>query len=216
MATRPINPVDAFTPFSSDELRRLERYATRTHELFDCPFIQQEQVSLTLSGGSGLGLTTSFAGVQDQELRGALMLLRPLHLQTEKAGFAQVQAMMKRHARGKGTPEGKQAVAAVKSYTKALNSIRRDPELVQLREQRVDAAGTVLHERDVPPERIFDDFLYGLYFHEDEERIARIGDWLPSEIQRFIFIGTVRRVARVYTAFAGTPRAILREPSLHP
>lgn len=64
------------------------------------------------------------------------------------------------------------------------------------------------------PTRIVDDFPYGHYFHEDEEGISRTGDWLPSQVQRFIVVGTVHNVGSVYTAFAGTPVAILRESSL--
>ena len=78
-------------------------------------------------------------------------------------------------------------------------------------EQKVDETGLVVSDEDVTPARIFDDFLNGHYFHEDEDRISRIGDWIPSELQRFIFVGTFHNLAGVYTRFAGTPVAILRE-----
>jgi hypothetical protein len=48
---------------------------------------------------------------------------------------------------------------------------------------------------------VSNDFL--CYFKENEERIARIGEGLPADAQRLVFLGTVRRVARVYTTFAG-------------
>jgi hypothetical protein len=85
---------------------------------------------------------------------------------------------------------------------------------MRLREQKVDDAGVVVSDEDVTPARIFDDFLNGHYFHEDENRISRIGDWIPSEFQRFIFVGTFHNLAGVYTRFAGTPVAILQEPAL--
>ena len=53
-----------------------------------------------------------------------------------------------------------------------------------------------------------------MHFHEDEERIARIGEGFESEGQRYIFLITVKRIAHVYITFAGTPKSILREPSL--
>jgi hypothetical protein len=215
MSQEAVNPLEAFTPFASDETARLERYAARTRKLFECSFIQRAETTWTLTGGTGRAVTSSIAGAgaDEDELHEALMLLRPLHLQNEKAGFAQIQAMTKRHAHEKGTPESKRALVAIKSYTAALKHILRNPDLIQLREERLDDTGEV-DAQEVSPERVFDDFLYGIYFHEDEERISRIGDWLPAEVQRFIFLGTVKRVAQVYTGFAGTPVAILREPAL--
>lgn len=121
--------------------------------------------------------------------------------------------MVKRHARDRGTDDGRQAIAIVKTYSKALKEILRD-DLMELREEKVDPRGAVVATTTVTPARVFDDFLYGHYFHEDEQRRARIGDDVPSEAQRFIFVSTTKRIARVYTGFAGTANAILREPTL--
>lgn len=215
MSDQAINPVKAFTPFIPEEVARLERYAKRTRMLFECPFIQRVNTTWTLSGGTGQPVASTFAGAgaNDDEVLEALMLMRPLHLQNEQAGFQQVQAMTKRHAHEKGTAEGRSAIAAIKSYTTALKQVLRQHDLIRLNEEHVGQDG-VVRAQEVPPERVLDDFLNGIYFHEDEERIRRIGDWLPSDAQRFIFLGTVRRVARIYTGFAGTPVSILRELAL--
>jgi hypothetical protein len=215
VSQQPLNVAEAFTPFAPEELRRLERYAARTRKLFDCPFMRSTNLSFSISGDTEKGtVTTTLSGVDERELSEAAMLFRPLHLQEEKAGFLQVQAMVKRHAYEKGTDEGKRAIENVKSYTAALNTILKNQDLMRLREQKVDDAGVVVSDEDVTPARIFDDFLNGHYFHEDENRISRIGDWIPSEFQRFIFVGTFHNLAGVYTRFAGTPVAILQEPAL--
>jgi hypothetical protein len=209
-----INPVEAFTPFSPEEIRRLTRYVERTDKLIAAPFIQGPETSWTVNLQAGEPIKSVITGAEDADVRDALMLFRPLHLRDEKAGFMSVQNMVKRHAYEKGTDAGPRAIDTVKTYTAGLNKILSDPDLMALREEQVDAAGNVVHTEDVAPRRVFDDFLYGVHFHEDEERMARIGEGFESEPQRFLFLMTVRRVAHVYIAFAGAPKSILREPSL--
>jgi len=209
-----INVAEAFTPFDGSEVGRLERYAKRTRELFETTFIQQGNTSWTLKFERGGPLLSSMGGSDERELKEALMVFRPLYLEREEAGFGRIQAMVKRHAHDRGTEDGRRTIAIVKTYSEALKDIRRADDLMQLREERVDTEGAVVSTETVTPARVFDDFLYGHYFHEDEQRRARIGDDLPSEAQRFIFMSTVKRIARVYTGFAGTANAILREPAL--
>jgi hypothetical protein len=117
-------------------------------------------------------VTTTLSGFAERDLNEAAMLFRPLHLQEEKAGFLQVQAMVKRHAYEKGTEESRRAIETVKSYTAALNTILKNQDLMQLREQKLDEAGAVISDEEVTAGRIFDDFLNGHYFHEDEDRIT--------------------------------------------
>jgi hypothetical protein len=216
MSSDAMDAAKAFSRFAPEEVRRLERYSARTRKLWGCPFMQESTtLSWTISGGVDEPTTSTLAGVDERQLHEALMLFRPLHLQQEKAGFSQVQAMVKRHAYESGTDEGKEAIEGVRSFTENLSHILGDQRLIQLREQRVDTVGAVVSEGGVTPARIFDDFLYGHYFHEDEERINRIGDWLPSELQRFLFVGTVHDVASLYVRFARYPEAILAEATLH-
>lgn len=209
-----IDPIAAFAPFSPDEWARLERYRDRTRKLYECAFIQHSQTKWSLSGETGKPVLSTVEAGDERDLHEALLLFRPLWLQEENAGFARVQAMVKRHAHDKGTDEARLAIDAVKTYTKSLDIILSEPQLITLRERRVNSEGAIVSEEEVTPRRVFDDFLYGLYFHEEDDRIRRIGEWLHSDAQRFIFLTTLRHVARVYTAFAGTPVAILREPAL--
>ena len=54
----------------------------------------------------------------------------------------------------------------------------------------------------------------GLHFHEDEERRARIGEWLHTELQRFVFVNMVHDISHVYRSFATIVQGILFEPAL--
>lgn len=105
MADGPINVAEALTPFSPDEWRRLKRYAVRTRQLYESAFIRSARMSWTVNWAGGSG-TSAHADVEAQ-VREAVLLLRPLYLQKEKAGFHQVQAMVKRHAREKDTDAGR-------------------------------------------------------------------------------------------------------------
>lgn len=205
--------VPAVTPFSPDEWSRMERYVQRADRLYHTPFIQKGNTSFRIEW-DGSELSTQLDGADDAELVQALMLFRPLWLKEENAGFSRVQAMVKRHAHAKSSEQGRKLIEVVKTYTAGIDRILSDRELLALREERVDPAGNVVSAEEVTPRRVFEDFLYGIYFHEDEERIARIGDGFHTEAQRFIFVSTVKHLARVYTGFAGTPRAILRHPQL--
>ena len=80
-----------------------------------------------------------------------MLLLRPLWLQEEKAGFLQIQAMVKRHAHLNGSDAGRLAIAHIKSHTAQLDSILDTPERVSLREQRLDEQGALVSEEDVRP-----------------------------------------------------------------
>jgi hypothetical protein len=53
-----------------------------------------------------------------------------------------------------------------------------------------------------------------VYFHEDEDRRARIGAWLHTELQRYIFVNMVHDISHVYRSFATIVGGILAEPTL--
>lgn len=143
MSDEPIRPLEAFTPFSPEEIGRLERYVAKTRALFECPFIQAEQTTWSVRDGHGGPVTRMMVGAEESEVRDALMLLRPLHLEGEQAGFPKVHTMIKRHAYDKGTDEGRRAIKVVKTYTAGLKTILNNPDLLDLREKRVDDAGNV-------------------------------------------------------------------------
>lgn len=214
MQDGPPDPRSAYAPFDPEDIIRLSRYVTRVDKLVATEFMQTDTIGLKLSGEVGKAATATVSGVTDEALERALFILRPLWLSEEAAGFSRVQALVKRHAHLKGTAEGKVAIEHMKTHTRALDSALKNPDLLSLREQRVDQTGAIVSTEDVAPRRIFEDFLHGHYFHEDQERIDRIGNWLPSELQRFIFIGTVHTLARIYLSFGVIVRGILGEPSL--
>jgi hypothetical protein len=211
---QPPDPTEAYAAFSPLEIKRLQRYVDRVRAFERTDFARLETISFTLSGGVGTETTATVSGLTDQVLKQALMELRPLWLQDEAAGFQQSQALVKRHAYEKGTDAGRKAIEHVKNHTRYLDSILNGPTPIQLREIRVAQHGQVVSEEEVAPRRIFEDFLNGIYFHEDEERIARIGAWLHSELQRYIFANMVHDISHVYRSFATIVEGILAESSL--
>lgn len=213
-AAQPPDPAEAYAPFSPLEIKRLQRYADRVHAFEQTDFARVETIGLTLTGEVGKETTATLTGVTDQALKQALMELRPLWLQEEPAGFQQSQALVKRHAYEKATDAGREAIEHVKNHTRYLDSILNGPTAIQLREIRVAQNGQVLNEEEVTPRRIFEDFLNGIYFHEDEERLARIGAWLHTEVQRYVFANMVHDISHVYRSFASVIEGILAEASL--
>lgn len=212
--SQPPDPAKAYTPFSALEIGRLQRYANRVHAFEQTEFTKVETINLKFRGEAGKQATATVSGFTDQVLKQALMELRPLYLQDEPAGFQQCQAIVKRHARDVGTNEGSEAIEQIKNHTRFLDSILNGPMPIQLRELMLGPGREVLSDEQVKPRRIFEDFMNGIYFHEDEERRARIGEWLHTELQRFVFVNMVHDISHVYRSFATIVQGILVEPTL--
>ena len=210
----PSDPREAYTPFSPLEIKRLQRYADRVHAFEQTDFARVKTIGLTLTGEVGKETTATVSGFTDQVLKQALMELRPLWLQEEVAGFQQSQAVVKRHAYEKGMDAGREAIEHVRNHTRYLDSILNGPTPIELGEIRVGQNGQIVDEEEVTPRRIFEDFLNGVYFHEDEDRLARIGAWLHTELQRYIFVNMVHDISHVYRSFATIVEGILAEPAL--
>jgi hypothetical protein len=134
--------------------------------------------------------------------------------ENESAGFDQCQALVKRQAKTKGSDAGRDAIEQIKNHTRRLNQILDGPIVMPIREQKIDLCGNVVADWDVEPRRIFEDFINGVYFHEDEDRRERIGEWLPSELQRCVFINTVHAVSHVYRSLSTIVEGILGQPRL--
>jgi hypothetical protein len=119
--------------------------------------------------------------------------------------------MLKRHARAKGTDDGRRAIEEINAFETQRRHTLADPELLRLR-----ATNRPIPPRAVAPQAVFDDYLNGFYFHEDEERLARIGTGLLGDLHRFLFLQTFRSLAVIYVNFSAGPLLILAEPSLQP
>jgi hypothetical protein len=146
----------------------------------------------------------------EDSLRAFLTLLRPLYLHDELSGFEQVRLLARRHAEAKRTADSKKVIEAIDSHGRGLRRVKRDSSGIDIIEQ--DDQG----ERKVRPGEVFEDFLYGRYFHLDDAKVERLRLlWAEVDpIYQEQFIATALRFAQVYGSFAGIPNAILREPSL--
>jgi hypothetical protein len=56
--------------------------------------------------------------------------------------------------------------------------------------------------------------MYGVYLHDDADRLARVQSWTPEPIHRFIFLQMAHDLARIYYAFTGIVNEVLAEPAL--
>jgi hypothetical protein len=87
--------------------------------------------------------------------------------------------------------------------------------LIGLVKERVDDQGNVVSE-SLPPEQVFLDWVYAIYLHDDEDRLARLADWDPIPVHRFNFLQMAGDLSRAYYGFSGIPREVLTEPTLLP
>jgi len=56
--------------------------------------------------------------------------------------------------------------------------------------------------------------LYGVYLHDDEDKLERVEEWKLLPVHQFIFLQIATNLARAYFAFTGIVREVLDEPAL--
>lgn len=54
----------------------------------------------------------------------------------------------------------------------------------------------------LPPGQALDDWLNGVYFHDDEDRLERVEALRPFGYHHFLALGAGRDLSRVYLAFS--------------
>jgi hypothetical protein len=177
------------------------------HEFWKAP------LSLNIQGGIDpgfFGTKLEYAG--EDSLRAFLTLLRPLYMHDEAIGFNRIRNTTRLRALAKGTTDAQKAVEAIDSHSRMRREVLKSSELVAILEHEDGV------DREVKPEEVFEDFLYGRYFHVKPEFAARLKLIWPEldPMYQMTFIHTALRLAQVFGSFAGTPRSILREPSLLP
>jgi hypothetical protein len=130
----PIDPVDAFAPFDEHETRILRRYVSQFEKLVTSNFVRDSNLSLSFSWKATSGGSITVSKPDDETVRSFLLPFRTLYLQNG-ASFHQVLALLRHHAKAKGTAEGATALRVLGHFGSEYNRIL---------ENKPGAAGSVV------------------------------------------------------------------------
>jgi hypothetical protein len=153
---------------------------------------------------------------EDDELVTAMVTrLRKLHVEgkSNAASFQRTVQMLRGHTEGR-------ANASAEWFREVLDAREADVErilktsMIGLSRQTVDAAGNVVSNEAIQPDETFWDWVYGVYLHDDEDKLERVEEWKLLPVHQFIFLQIATNLARAYFAFTGIVREVLDEPAL--
>jgi len=207
------HPAEAFASFSADERAMLRRYVQQAEALQNCGYFKGNgDLRLRIFNQKPEAPPASLSYPGEDLLRSLLMVLRPLHDSDEPASFARTRNMLASHAKAKGGEIAEEALADLRLYKKTANAVfSHSPFVIQ--EGITDEEGES-ESRRLTAKSIFDDYLYGSYFHRDEERLQRVELWETFPFPKFIFLQSAASFATIYLHLAGLVSAILDEPLL--
>jgi hypothetical protein len=142
--------------------------------------------------------------------------LRNLHEEGRSgtASFPRTVRMLRAHARG-SSPSAQWFRHVLDNRETAVREAT-STSLIGLVREHLDDEGNLVRTEEVPASEPFLDWMYGVYLHDDEERLARVQSWAPQPIHRFGFLQMADALARIYYGFTGIVNEVLVEPGLVP
>jgi hypothetical protein len=191
-------------PFSVDEMANMERYVYLTDELRRCRYFTEEERTMNVTMVKGV--TTSFEQKMPDRgsTRDVLGVMRQLFGDGERASFASVVAILRRHA-DSTSPEGQQLLSTLDSFDGLRRHVLASWAL---------AIRTSEDEAPLPVD-VFLDWMYGEFWHSDAHRAARIERLDgPFRFYEWQFHWVSERLASVFTRFASVVAAALRTTRL--
>jgi hypothetical protein len=219
MADRPppdFSLADALTPFSPEEVDRLKRYVERAKQLKESRFFQQEaKFNINVSPE---GMTFDLPRGEDEELVTTMVArLRNLHSEGRPgtASFVRTVRMLRGHTEGRKNPSADWFRKVLDDREARVEQVM-STSVIGLVREHVDAEGNVVSTEEVAPDEPFWDWIYGVYLHDDEGRLARVQSWAPQPVHQFNFLQMANDLARLYYAFSGIVLEVLEEPALVP
>lgn len=221
VSARDVVFADALTPFAREEQARLVRYVVRAERLHRCSFWGRQR-SLTIKAGMDEPLTFEMPDHDDpfDEATDAMFQrLRHFYQRGVKraASYERISGMLREHAKAAGTAEADRLLQLL-DHCDALveNAAMSGPGIGLVREHFDEATGTTTSYPTTPRE-VFEDWLYGEYLHDDEDRLARIEPWRDLGAHLFTALAVARDLAQFYIAFSNDlVQRVLDEPSLFP
>jgi len=198
----PLDFVTALDPFDGAESARLRRYVSYADELAKCTFLGEK---LSHSLRMARGKPHRVEGREDDEALGAWLLrFRRMHLEggQTSATFTAMRRLVDRHVR---------ANAAGEVLRRHLRVYR------QARKAARNGTGIQLHlaAGQIKPGDALDDWLNGVYFHDDEDRLQRVDALRRFGMHRHIALVAGRDLSSVYLGFSTyIVRPVAAEPTL--
>jgi hypothetical protein len=191
----------ALTPFSAEERIRLERYVVRAERLSRASFWQRKKQSLNVRMAVGEAATVEMAHVEgddDEALDAMFARLRQLWAKGRRtaASYPRTVAILRDHAISKA-PAGQTLLELLDALDAMQATAETSGPGIGLQSQAQHPDGTVT-SRDVPPQEAFEDWLYGEFLHDDEERIARIDVFRPHGAHLYVALAVATNLAHVY------------------
>jgi uncharacterized protein YkuJ len=207
---------DALAPFTQEEFARLRRYVELAEELKRSRYFQQKESQKLEINFSGERASFDFRYPEDEELVTVMVArLRKLHTRGRPgtASFKRTVLLLRQHTEGRAgtsTDWFRKVLEWHEAYVEQIST----SALVGLARESVDDEGNVVEEVARPAETFWD-WVYAVYLHADEDRLARIESWRPfGGLQKFIFLQMATDLSRAYYGFFGIVREVLEEPGL--
>ena len=208
---------EALAPFSDEEVDRLRRYVGLAKELKSSRFFQQPQNFEINFNQEGMRFEMPF-GEDDEAVTVMVTRLRKLHVPGKPgtASFPHTARLLRAHTDGLTNPSADWFREVLDNRESAVADVT-NRSLIGLHREHTDRAGTVVKSETVPPDQPFWDWLYGVYLHDDEDRLKRVKSWADlSPVHRFNFLQMAADLARVLYGFSGIVTEVLEEPGLLP
>ena len=155
-------------------------------------------------------------GEDEDKITAMAARLRKLHTEGRSgtASFSRTVGLVRSHV----TPDRNSSakwLETVLDHHETQAELATKGALIGLVVERQGPDGETVSE-EISPEQIFWDWLYGVYLHDDEDRLERVEAWQSIGAHKFNFLKTASDLAKVYYAFFGIVRDVLAEPELCP
>jgi hypothetical protein len=206
---------EALSPFTDEEAARLRRYVELAEQLKGSGFFQQGKAKFEIKS-TPEGMSSELSHREDEEAVTVMVArLRKIHTEGRSgtASFPRTLKTLRRHTE-------ERANASADWFREVLDSREEDVKLVLstsligLVVEHRDDEGNLVKSVPLEPDQPFWDWVYGVYLHDDEEKLARVKYWTPMGAHRFNFLQMAWDLTRVYYGFTGIVREVLEEPAL--
>jgi hypothetical protein len=203
----------ALTPFSTDEARKLRRYVHLATQLKESGFFQQRCQSLEINF-SEEGMSFDLPHGEDEELITVMVArLRKLHTEgpSGTASFIRIVRLMRAHTSAIDNVSADWFRTVLDHFQSEAERASRSA-LIGLTIEPVNGKGKA--PTPISPEEMFWDWVYGVYLHDDPERLARVEAWKGIGAHKFNFLKIASDLGKVYFGFTGIVQEVLDEPEL--
>jgi hypothetical protein len=203
----------ALTPFSPEEARQLRRYVQLATELKESAFFQQRRQSLEIKV-SEEGTSFDLPHGEDEELITVMVArLRKLHTEgpSGTASFIRIVRLLRAHMFEVDNVSADWFRIVLDHYQSGADRASRTA-LIGLTIEPIDGQGKA--PIPISPEEMFWDWVYGVYLHDDPERLARVEAWKGIGAHKFNFLKIASDLTRVYFGFTGFVQGVLDAPEL--